>query len=79
MAQCFCAKPTGVYRDHCHKRSNRSETALPADSTPASSAVASRTHVVQCSSSRRELWLLAIVFITGVLMAAVVLLPAVLS
>jgi hypothetical protein len=52
---------------------------LPADSTPASSAVASRTHVVQCSSSRRELWLLAIVFITGVLMAAVVLLPAVLS
>jgi hypothetical protein len=34
---------------------------------------------VECSSGRRELWLLAIVLITGILMAAAVLLPAVLT
>ncbi|KQU36279.1 MULTISPECIES: hypothetical protein [Nocardiaceae] len=58
------------------------ETVLPADfsSTSAgSTAPRTRMQTVECSSGRRELWLLAIVLITGILMAAAVLLPAVLT
>ena len=55
---------------------------MPADfsSTPAgSTAPRTRMQTVECSSGRRESWLLAIVLITGILMAAAVLLPAVLT
>ncbi|WP_440460507.1 hypothetical protein [Rhodococcoides corynebacterioides] len=38
-----------------------------------------RMHTVPCRSGRRELWLLLVIAVTGVLMAAVVFLPAVLG
>ncbi|MBT1191011.1 YfhO family protein [Rhodococcus kroppenstedtii] len=38
-----------------------------------------RMHTVPCRSGRRELWLLLVIVVTGVLMAAVVFLPAVLG
>lgn len=36
-------------------------------------------HTVPCRSGRRELWLLLVVVVTGILMAAAVFLPAVLG
>ncbi len=38
-----------------------------------------RMHTVPCRSGRRELWLLLVIVVTGLLMAAVVFLPAVLG
>ncbi|MGB3773375.1 MAG: hypothetical protein WBF79_07845 [Rhodococcus sp. (in: high G+C Gram-positive bacteria)] len=57
---------------------NSSEIALPVES-PTSRQVSAGPRIVRCSNGRRELWLLAIVLITGILMAAVVLLPAALT